>query len=71
VSRAVYLTRSAVLAGLHTAPISTLKNWRRICENRMLELEHFVPEWPGLAESFAQDVRDIDARLSERAARER
>lgn len=62
--RAVYLSRTAILVGLHTAPRSTLESWRNKCEARRLDLARFVPEWPGLAESFAQDVRDIDARLS-------
>ncbi len=59
------LSRANILAQLPTAPRSTLESWRSKVAARRADLEHFFPDWPGLAESFADDLRAIEARLAE------
>lgn len=59
------LTRANIRARLPAASRETLESWRFSLINREADLRHFLPEWPGLADSFAEDIRAIDARLAE------
>lgn len=64
----VWLSRENIRAGLHTSSAACLKSWRDVLVKREAEFRHFVPEWPAVADSFAEDIRAIDARLAELSA---
>lgn len=59
------LSRANITAQLPTAPRSMLESWRSKVAARRADLEHFFPDWPDLAESFAADLRAIESRLAE------